>query len=145
VSPELVGRWLYGNLSALNLYDRNTGAWLGSASGLGVIFEFTADGHYTQATIIRQQNVLCPLEVHTYEEGTAVTEAGVLRTYPTYGRARSKSVCNIFWDYDTVQDLTDRQGLRYTWTFVNNAGGATRRLMIGIGDGPPTSEFIPLQ
>jgi hypothetical protein len=73
-----------------------------------------------------------------------VAEGGVLRAYPTQGRARSEDNCNARFNYDRPQDVAASQGARYTWSLRQGSDGEPR-LWIGIGDAAPNSEFLRAQ
>lgn len=128
---ELVGTWVYGVISPTNVVDAYNGAWIDSAYGTSVLFEFGPNGTYRQAILIMTRAYNCKSQVFVYNEGRAVVEGSTIKVYPTKGSLKARDTCVAANNFDRADNIAAKQGDTYGWTFKLHDDGKTY-LLIGV-------------
>lgn len=140
---ELVGTWVYGVISPTNFHDAYTGAWVDNAYGTAVLFEFRPNGTYTQSILIATRAYSCKSQVFIYNEGRAVVEGAVIKAYPTTGSIKARDTCVAANNYDRPDNVANKQGSQYGWTFKLHDDGKTY-LLIGVNNDMSNPSYFRL-
>lgn len=130
---QLQGTWVFGVISPTNFHDAYTGEWLSNAYGTSVMFEFAPNGRYKQSILIYTSAYSCRMQVFIYNEGRAEVDGSVIKVYPTSGTIRSQDTCNAANNYSRPDNIANKQGSQYGWTFKLHDDGKTY-LLIGVNN-----------
>ncbi len=127
---QLQGTWVFGVISPTNFHDAYTGQWLNNAYGTSVMFEFAPDGRYKQSILIYTSAYSCKTQVFIYNEGRAEVDGSVIKVYPTSETIRAQDNCVVANNYTRPDNIANKQGSQYGWTFKLHDDGKTY-LLIG--------------
>lgn len=86
---SLVGSWMRGSVSGPALYDRNTGSFVGHASGSGRSLELKSNGEASMMAVL-ETTLGCTTRLMTYREGTWSANGSVLTLVLTSGNGESR-------------------------------------------------------
>lgn len=133
VPERVVGKWLYGSVSALQYVDGTTGQNLGSARGNGEVLIFKADGTYEQYVYIEMRTYDLVTRVFTSTRGTCEFTEGKLVLKPTSGHYLSNGSSRKIDRDMTEQELKDNVR-HYNWRMENTDDGE-EKFVIPFDDG----------
>ena len=142
VPSELAGAWRYGSISPTNFWDDHTGQYMGNAYGFGDFLNFQRNGRYTRLVYIYTNSYGCQTQVWTQMEGTVRVDGSTFALYPTKGRYKVADNCAASRNYErpmTGDELADKQGDAYNFTFESDGGRSY--LMIGVGDSDERAHY----
>jgi hypothetical protein len=105
IPDPFVGSWSSGNVSVTTFFNPSTGSFA-SPSGPGVSFDFTSEGAYRKAVLLRSSQYQCEMTFYAYIEGTVAVNGATFALYPTTGKDKSEDTCVEANNYEKVDPLT---------------------------------------